>query len=211
MLAQILNRGGPMMEVGEARDRNPARKNYPSQLPPPPLSRECLKPNPPFLRKDISNRSGGTSIRSRLNLSFSEKSKRHSRGDSSTNQHSSEIHERGNVFLDVFAIVLIFILGLLPLLLSLVLVRRMKQRWQARLRRIHSVTTFGARSSLSSRMSEEPIDLHDYFIGDLSCHYNARSPYIRCAVNPSGPCEGCSSYKPRERSEPRIEKWDIDN
>lgn len=32
-------------------------------------------------------------------------------------------------------------------------------------------------------------------IGDTTCRNNARSPYIRCAVNPCGPCEGCGSYE----------------
>lgn len=34
-----------------------------------------------------------------------------------------------------------------------------------------------------------------YMIGDLTCRFNARSSYIRCAVNPSGPCESCSQYQ----------------
>ena len=32
-------------------------------------------------------------------------------------------------------------------------------------------------------------------IGDTTCRYNARKPSIRCAVNPCGPCEGCSDYQ----------------
>lgn len=32
-------------------------------------------------------------------------------------------------------------------------------------------------------------------IGDISCLYNARSSYLRCAVNPNGPCEGCKHYE----------------
>lgn len=31
-------------------------------------------------------------------------------------------------------------------------------------------------------------------IGSASCFHNARSPYLRCAVNPSGPCEGCADF-----------------
>jgi Family of unknown function (DUF6464) len=31
-------------------------------------------------------------------------------------------------------------------------------------------------------------------IGDLSCSYNARSPYIRCAINPDGLCQDCRHY-----------------
>lgn len=32
-------------------------------------------------------------------------------------------------------------------------------------------------------------------IGDISCRFNARSGALRCAVNPMGPCRGCSLYK----------------
>ncbi|MEL7038840.1 MAG: DUF6464 family protein [Cyanobacteria bacterium J06592_8] len=34
-----------------------------------------------------------------------------------------------------------------------------------------------------------------YLIGDISCEYNARSSYIRCAVNPDGPCQDCRFYQ----------------
>lgn len=36
-----------------------------------------------------------------------------------------------------------------------------------------------------------------YMIGDLTCQFNARSSYIRCAVNPTGPCEQCLHYQSR--------------
>lgn len=39
-----------------------------------------------------------------------------------------------------------------------------------------------------------------YIIGDVSCRYNACSPYIRCAVNPSGLCEGCREYHSKNHS-----------
>lgn len=32
-------------------------------------------------------------------------------------------------------------------------------------------------------------------LGDPNCVHSARSPYIRCAVNPDGPCETCSDFK----------------
>jgi len=38
------------------------------------------------------------------------------------------------------------------------------------------------------------------WIGDGTCQYNARSPLLRCAVNPVGPCAGCVDYTVR-RSE----------
>jgi hypothetical protein len=44
-----------------------------------------------------------------------------------------------------------------------------------------------------------------YIIGDLSCQFNARSPYLRCAINPAGPCKECPAYQslhfPEEQDE----------
>jgi hypothetical protein len=40
------------------------------------------------------------------------------------------------------------------------------------------------------------IEHYEDFIGDSSCRYNAHSYHLRCAVNPMGPCEGCSFYQP---------------
>lgn len=34
-----------------------------------------------------------------------------------------------------------------------------------------------------------------WVIGDATCQYNARSEFIRCAVNPTGPCTGCSAWE----------------
>jgi Family of unknown function (DUF6464) len=36
---------------------------------------------------------------------------------------------------------------------------------------------------------------HSFGIGDLTCKYNARSPLIRCAVNPDVECEDCRHYE----------------
>jgi Family of unknown function (DUF6464) len=33
------------------------------------------------------------------------------------------------------------------------------------------------------------------FIGDYRCKYNALSPYLRCSVNPCGPCDGCPDFR----------------
>ncbi|MBE9114836.1 hypothetical protein IQ249_02895 [Lusitaniella coriacea LEGE 07157] len=95
-------------------------------------------------------------------------------------------------------VVLIFVLALVPFFLGFFLVRKAKRRWQARLRRIRSVASFRARSTMPHAASGDTFDIHDYFIGNLSCRYNARSPYIRCAINPNGPCENCPHYQPRQ-------------
>jgi hypothetical protein len=41
-------------------------------------------------------------------------------------------------------------------------------------------------------------------IGDLSCEYNARSLFLRCAVNPGAEtCEGCRDYRSRDLADPQ--------
>ena len=58
-------------------------------------------------------------------------------------------------------------------------------------------------SSYQRQFLERRDELYSFFnrtgdsngIGELSCKFNARSSHLRCAVNPSGPCEGCSSYE----------------
>ncbi len=37
-------------------------------------------------------------------------------------------------------------------------------------------------------------------IGDLTCRFNAQSAYLRCAINPLGPCETCNEYEARPGS-----------
>ncbi|MEH2384921.1 MAG: DUF6464 family protein [Nostoc sp.] len=51
-------------------------------------------------------------------------------------------------------------------------------------------------STLLSRDEEASVDelIELRFIGDLGCKNNARSPYLRCAIKPSGPCEKCQFY-----------------
>ena len=40
-----------------------------------------------------------------------------------------------------------------------------------------------------------------WILGNMDCRYNARSPVIRCAVNPDGPCDRCSNFQAIEASE----------
>jgi hypothetical protein len=34
-------------------------------------------------------------------------------------------------------------------------------------------------------------------LGDLTCLNNARSPYLQCAINPTGECDRCKDYEKR--------------
>jgi len=36
-----------------------------------------------------------------------------------------------------------------------------------------------------------------WVIGNANCLYNARSEWVRCAVNPEGSCHDCRVYEPR--------------
>ncbi|MCP9774401.1 DUF6464 family protein [Cyanobium sp. WAJ14-Wanaka] len=38
---------------------------------------------------------------------------------------------------------------------------------------------------------------NQWVIGNPDCHFNARSPLLRCAVFPDGPCTSCGHYRPR--------------
>jgi hypothetical protein len=88
----------------------------------------------------------------------------------------------------------ILLIGLSPSIASWVVLRRADARTQARLQwRLESVAHRG-RLPLPPPPDQHYIDGFGYVIGDISCRYNARSPYVRCAVNPTGPCETCRAY-----------------
>lgn len=63
------------------------------------------------------------------------------------------------------------------------------------------------RSTIVQLETNELSDLQRYYmspralnksinIGNQTCEHNAHSPYLRCAMNTCGPCEGCSDYQP---------------
>ena len=69
------------------------------------------------------------------------------------------------------------------------------------LQRRHRYRLRNGRYELSSvalqvRRQQQPVDAHwwngRWVIGDPSCRFNARSPLLRCAVLPDGPCERCA-------------------
>jgi Family of unknown function (DUF6464) len=109
----------------------------------------------------------------------------------------------------VFKTLVVIAVGFLPSLFSLWVIRKNRLRTHLRLRqaamnprtqgRQNSRTEIG--DSLSSPLRDRYyLDGVGYLIGDISCQYNARSGHIRCAVNPTGPCEGCRYYESRKMS-----------
>ncbi|BAZ66447.1 MAG: hypothetical protein KME28_08015 [Pelatocladus maniniholoensis HA4357-MV3] len=100
----------------------------------------------------------------------------------------------------MFRILLVIAIGFLPSLLSLWLMRKTQARMRSHLRRAarnfpREPISIDIRPDVSDRYYLEGVG---YLIGDVSCRYNARSGYLRCAVNPSGPCEGCRYYEAKE-------------
>ncbi|WP_392482018.1 DUF6464 family protein [Nostoc sp. C110] len=94
---------------------------------------------------------------------------------------------------------LVIAVGFLPSLISLWAIRKTHER--SRLRMRQAAMNF---SVVQGRQNLRPIDSDRYYlegvgylIGDISCKFNARSGYMRCAVNPDGPCNGCRHYEPK--------------
>jgi hypothetical protein len=114
----------------------------------------------------------------------------------------------------VLKTLLVISIGFLPSLFSLWLMRRKQAKTRALLRRA-AITTYSrqSRSQNYNHRIDNPAQLGrgenrsederyylegvGYLVGDITCEYNARSGYIRCAVNPSGPCNGCRFYEER--------------
>jgi Family of unknown function (DUF6464) len=75
---------------------------------------------------------------------------------------------------------------------------RSNYRLRAHSRRL-AVTEASSNRRFYKRMTRDPEEQYiegvGYVIGDLTCSYNARSPYIRCAVNPDGLCQDCRHYQ----------------
>lgn len=119
-------------------------------------------------------------------------------------------------------IVIMVLFSILPSLMYFFLLKKFKRQWQERLRNIRWIDAYyeyelfnqpaNEGRAWTTRASDrqhssslEDIELtpglpsnrprQKYYIGELSCRYNALSPYLRCAVNPEGPCENCKHYE----------------
>ncbi|MFE4107180.1 DUF6464 family protein [Almyronema epifaneia] len=104
--------------------------------------------------------------------------------------------ERSFPGLSMTIVAFIILIGISPALLSWWVGRQARHRTQAQLAlAMESVAARGL-SALAERSRDrcygEP---PSYTVGDLSCQFNARSPYLRCAVNPVGPCGTCQHYQ----------------
>jgi len=91
----------------------------------------------------------------------------------------------------------IILIGLIPGMLSSYLVTIGVQRYprQRRYNQTFRQNTLERVEPYLQSQDYRYVEGLGYIVGDLSCQFNARSPHLRCAVNPSGPCNGCASYQ----------------
>lgn len=106
----------------------------------------------------------------------------------------------------------LLIIGLLPSIWSLWVIRKTQQRIRTRNRQraqnyfqISQLEQYirpldSDYTEITTESDRYYLEGVGYLIGDISCKFNARSGYMRCAVNPSGPCQGCRHYESRELS-----------
>nr|WP_199332067.1 DUF6464 family protein [Anabaena lutea] len=111
-------------------------------------------------------------------------------------------------------------IGFLPSLFSLWVIRRTQTRTRARTRQIalnysqmqpYIRPVEGDRTPRSIGGDRYYLEGVGYLVGDISCQFNARSGYIRCAVNPSGPCQDCRHYEPKELASTAFSELKIEN
>jgi hypothetical protein len=76
-----------------------------------------------------------------------------------------------------------------------VLERRHRYQLKSGRYRLHKVALY---VQTAKRPIERTLVDGRWFLGDVSCEYNARSELVRCAVNPDGPCDGCRHYRPQK-------------
>jgi hypothetical protein len=91
---------------------------------------------------------------------------------------------------------LIIILGIIPALLSVLMMRRAEAQARSRLQSALRANEFNRRRFPYALSTEHRyVEGMGYLVGDITCRFNARSPYLRCAVNPAGPCKDCPCYE----------------
>jgi hypothetical protein len=77
-----------------------------------------------------------------------------------------------------------------------VLVMQRSHRYALRNGRYHLTTV-----ALEVKQQARPADAAwwngQWVIGNPDCHFNALSPYLRCAVLPEGPCSRCGHFRKR--------------
>ena len=90
-------------------------------------------------------------------------------------------------------------LGISPFLVYLWFRREWESRALQEIQTVGSTVAFTRWRQPDLPPDAEYIEGVGYLIGDITCRYNARSSYIRCAVNPEGPCKDCRFYESKDK------------
>jgi hypothetical protein len=76
------------------------------------------------------------------------------------------------------------------------LVTQRRHRYTLRDGRYHLTSV-----ALEVKQQVRPVDAEwwngQWVIGNPGCYFNARSPFLRCAVLPEGPCTSCGHFRKR--------------
>lgn len=75
-----------------------------------------------------------------------------------------------------------------------VLERRHRYQLKSGKYRLHKIALY---VQSAQRPAERSLLNGRWVIGNASCHFNAHSELVRCAVNPEGPCDTCRFYERR--------------
>lgn len=97
---------------------------------------------------------------------------------------------------------IILVIALIPALFSWLLMRKAEVQARERLRAAMNASVthrLGRFYGYPQTPDHRYVEGIGYLFGDITCRYNARSPYLRCAVNPAGPCNTCPHYASIER------------
>jgi hypothetical protein len=98
----------------------------------------------------------------------------------------------------VFETILVFVVSLMPALFSIIVIHKAEIRARSNIRSAMEATATTRLQFNSPLLEEQYVQGVGFLIGDISCQYNARSAYIRCAINPTGPCKECRYYEMHE-------------
>nr|WP_228056090.1 DUF6464 family protein [Microcoleus sp. LEGE 07076] len=92
---------------------------------------------------------------------------------------------------------MIIFIGLAPSLLSLWVMRSAESQARDRIAAARLAVANRPLPNQPATVDRTYVEGLGYLIGDITCEYNARSNYIRCAVNPVGHCLDCRYYQAR--------------
>ncbi|MEO0535998.1 MAG: DUF6464 family protein [Cyanobacteria bacterium P01_A01_bin.123] len=99
----------------------------------------------------------------------------------------------------MITVLMIFAVGFSPAIASWLISRRNDRQTQTQITLAMEAATRRRFSTIVTRLpNSQMIEGVGTIVGDISCEFNARSPYLRCAINPCGPCDGCRHYRSRK-------------